>query len=594
MSDQSTTHYIEAAVESGSKLIPSDVSGRNFWKDDRAVRELLSLYVPPAELAHFEPHLDSLGAIAGGRLNELAILADRNPPVLHSRDKFGRNHDWVEYHPAYREMEKIAWSDFGMGAMSHRAGVFDWPGPVSPLIKYTFTYLFVQAEFGIMCPISGSDTAAHALAEHADDALKARLANMLSQDMGELIKMTQFMTEKAGGSDLGTNTLKAVQEEGVWRLYGEKWFCSHVDADYALVLARPDGAVAGTRGLAAFAVPRHLDDGSRNRLRIVRLKDKLGTKSMATGEVMFEGALAYLVGDVNNGIKVAVAPVNLSRLSHGVRAAAMMRRCLNEAIQVANSRVAFKSKLIDLPLMRRSLMKLMVPTEQALSTYLFVAATMQQAHADGLQSSASALLRIVTALFKFRACRDNIRVATGAMEVRGGLGYIEEWINERLVRDAHIGVLWEGTSNINGIDIITRAVRKENGDGALGSALREKLAHAGIPAGLRTALSAAVDKSLTFARWIADRSDLEQHARTASSLLYHATSATLLAWEGAELGQQGGDARRLLLAWMVLRHRLAQHDPCDLGAEAQEQRAISLLLPGTPVSLQDACAALAG
>src|SRR5581483_155989 len=205
-------------------------------------------------------------------------------------------------------------------------------------------------------------------------------------------------------------------------LYGEKWFCSHADADVALMLARPAGAPAGTKGLALFALPRRLEDGSRNSYRIVRLKDKLGTRSMASGEIRLEGAVAYPVGRLDQGLKQMMDQVNLSRLSHGVRAAAMMRRCVNEALAAAKARVAFGKAVIEHPLLRRQLMKLIVPAEQALSMAMCAAAEMSEADAGSAQAADA--LRILTPLVKFRACRDNVTVATGAMEVRGGNGYI--------------------------------------------------------------------------------------------------------------------------------------------------------------------------
>ena len=161
--------------------------------------------------------------------------------------------------------------------------------------------------------------------------------------------------------------------------------------------------------------------------------------------------------------------VNLSRLSHGVRAAAMMRRCVNEAMVCARSRVAFGKTIIEYPLLRRQLLKIAVPSEQSLSMFLFAASAMDRANAGS--KDAESLLRILTPLLKFRACRDNIPVATGAMEVRGGNGYIEEWVHARLIRDAHVGVLWEGTSNINALDIVTRAIGKSRAHRTLRAAL---------------------------------------------------------------------------------------------------------------------------
>jgi len=365
-----------------SDPIAPDCRGLNFYKLDPGLNQLLAIYLEPGLRHRLDPHFDRLGALAGGRLDELAVIADKHPPVLHARDRCGRDEDWIDYHPAYREMERIAFGDFQFHAMSHRGGVLGLEAPLPPVAKYVLQYLFVQGEFGLMCPISVTDTSIHLIRKYGSEELKARLLpRMLSADLATLWKGTQFMTEKAGGSDVGAIDTVARREDGAWRLYGEKWFCSHTDADIALLLARPQGASAGTRGLALFAMPRRLEDGGRNRYRIVRLKDKLGTRSMASGEIRLEGALADPVGVVENGFKQMLDQVNLSRLSHGVRAAAMMRRCLNEALRAAGGRTTFGRRVIDHPLMRRQLMKLMVPTEQALSMVFLAADAMEGADA---------------------------------------------------------------------------------------------------------------------------------------------------------------------------------------------------------------------
>src|SRR5712671_2825469 len=393
-----------------------------------------------------------------------------------------------------------------------------------------------------MCPISVTDTSIHLIRKFADAELKEYLLpKMLSADMAALWKGTQFMTERAGGSDVGAIETVARLQDGAWRLYGDKWFCSHADADVALLLARPEGAPAGTKGLALFALPRRLKDGSRNAYRIVRLKDKLGTRSMASGEITLEGALAYLVGRPDQGFKQMMEQVNLSRLSHGVRAAAMMRRCVNEAMTCARTRQAFGKTIIDYPLLRRQLLKIALPTEQSLSMFLFAAHAMDRANAGN--KAEEGILRILTPLLKFRACRDNIPVATGAMEVRGGNGYIEEWVQPRLVRDAHIGVLWEGTSNINALDIVTRAVGKSGAHRRLAAALSELLDEATpIPVPFRDRLRRTLERAIGFAEQVAAEPGLEAQARLAASGLYHITSAVLLGWEAS---RPGADARRV-------------------------------------------------
>ena len=585
----------------GAHHIAPDVHGQNFYAIDRQFQDLMSLYMEPGLRAAMTPHFDRLGALAGGRLDELAMIADRNVPVLHPRDRFGRDEDWIDYHPAYREMEKIAFDDFGMHAMSHRAGVLGMTEPAHPLVKYAFTYLYVQAEFGLMCPISMSDTSNFTMKTHASPELKRLLMDrLLSQDPAHMMQGAQLMTEKAGGSDVGALETEAervgVGADGIerWKIYGQKWFCSHADADLALILARPRGAAPGTQGLGMFALPRRLEDGSRNSYRIVRLKDKLGTRSMASGEIVLEGATAYLVGDVTRGFKQMMSQVNLSRLSHGVRAAAMMRRCLNEAMAAARGRRAFGKPTSEYPLLRRQLMKIMLPTEQALSMYAFSADAMGRAEGHGgkgADKDAANLLRVLTPVYKFRACRDNIPVASQTLEVRGGIGYIEEWATARLVRDAQIGTLWEGTSNMNALDVVQRAVGKSGGHKTLSAALKARYEpSSALPGQYKGLLGATLDRVEHFAEAVASDPRHEKRSRMAAGALYHATTAALLAWEGATLGAQGGDARRLLLSRLVIEHRLAPQDPLSLNESSWEQEAMDLLLDDAPVPLAKAVA----
>ncbi|MFV0297328.1 MAG: acyl-CoA dehydrogenase family protein [Hyphomicrobiaceae bacterium] len=582
MNDAVRTPRPPEQINASGTPLALDCHGWNFWAADRGVQDLARLYLDADSLNHLMAHFDRMGELAGGRLDTLSRLADRHGPVVHPRDQFGRDEDWIEYHPAYREMEQIAFGDFQFHAMAHRPGVLGMDRPLPAVAKYIFQYLFVQSEFGLMCPISVTDTSTHLIRRYGSEDLKAYLLpRMLASDTASLWKGTQFMTEKTGGSEVGNIETTARREDGIWRLTGGQWFCSHADADVALMLARPEGAQAGTSGLALFACPRHLEDGSRNSYRIVRLKDKLGTRSMASGEIHFENAKAYLVGDVTKGLKQMMDQVNLSRLSHCVRAAAMMRRCLNEALAASRSRVAFGKLTIQHPLMRRQLMKLMVPTEQALTISMLAASAMDQ-DASG-DNAAAALLRILTPLGKFRACRDNIQVATGAMEVRGGNGYIEEWVNARLVRDAHIGVLWEGTSNVNAIDVVRRAVGKAGAEEALDATLQRKLEEAGaLPAAFVARLDGLRKRTLAFARQVARAPENERHARLAASALYNITSAVLMAWEGS---RPGCDARRAILSRFVVEHRLQPTDPLSGGDDGWEAEAIDVLLGDAPVSL---------
>jgi len=562
----------------GADWVAPDCHGENFYHLDPGFKALLEHYMAPDLHAHMEPYLERLGALAGGRLDALSREADAHPPQLHYRDRYGRDEDWIEYHPSYREMERIAYEDFALNRMTHRPGAFGWPEKMGALTKYAIQYLFVQSEFGLMCPINATDTSAFLVGRYASEEVRERyLPRMTAERYEDILTGAQFMTERSGGSDVGNIEVEARFDGKDWRIHGDKWFCSTTDGGLIMLLARIEGAPGGSRGLSLFAVPRVLEDGSRNEYSIVRLKRKLGSLSMASGEVSFHGAVAYLLGEECHGLKNMLDMVNLSRLSHGVRGAAMMRRCLNESMAVARTRVAFGERIVNHPLMRRQLMKMMVPTEQALSAVMFTASVMEKA--DAGDERAERTLRILTPLIKGRICRDNVKVATAAMEARGGNGYIEEWVNPRLVRDAHLGVIWEGTSSIVALDVTRRAIAKVRAHEALGESLHEALEDAdGLPGQYHGELSAMIDQAVRFAEEVAGAPERETFSRQASNALYHATTAVLLAREGAMMGRESGDASRLVLSRLVLEHRLRPRDPMSLDKLDLEKVAAELLL----------------
>lgn len=568
-------------------LLAPDTSGMNFYRADPALTDLLQLHLTEPLFRHIEPHLDRLGALAGGHLDECARLADRHTPVLHQRDRFGRDTQWIEYHPAYRELEKAAFGEFGIHAMSVRTGILGWPDKYPVVAKHAFTFLFNQAEFGLGCPINVTDGCAKLLANFGSDALKAKYLDGLTQtDMSKLTQGGQFMTEKEGGSDVGTLTTLAVPEGDHWRLTGEKWFCSNADAEVVMLLARPEGAGPGTRGVGLFLMPRRLDDGSQNHYRIVRLKDKLGTRSMASGEIKLEGAIAYAVGKLDRGFVQMAEMVNSSRLSNGVKSTALMRRAHHDAMTVARNRVVFGQRIIDLPLARRQLMKIGLATEQALSMSFLTADALDRAEA-GSQDAAT-LLRILTPTLKFRATRDARKVCGDALEMRGGIGYIEEFATARLLRDAHLGSIWEGTGNIVAIDALKRAVGRHGAEAALAADLHARLDDsANVPQAWRSRLHDLTDRAVGFAREVADRMDNEGDARRGTSLLYHVASAVALAWEGGRIHEMRGDARRLLLSRMVIDHRVSSGDPFQLTENAAQRSMTGHLLGERAVGMAE-------
>ena len=301
--------------------------------------------------------------------------------------------------------------------------------------------------------------------------------------MTALKQGAMFLTEKQGGSDVGlTLTVAKLRQKNstsedalqpAWELWGDKWFCSNVSADIILTLARPENAPGGTRGLGLFLVPRTLDDGMRNAYTIHRLKDKLGTRSLATGEVTLHGAQAYQVGNVERGCVQMTEMINLTRIWAAIGSLAAMRRSYLEALVHTRSRVAFGRPLAEHPLMRRQLVDLLIEVEGCAALVFETAAVLERVDRHGAEEDRR-LLRILTPLCKYYIPKRGEYVTLEALEMRGGNGYVEDWVHPRLLRDAIVNVIWEGSSNVIVLDV-ARAIAREGVDAALFKSLHQRL-----------------------------------------------------------------------------------------------------------------------
>lgn len=546
-----------------------DASGLNFYEADPNLALALRLRLPEEWLARGEPWLREAGEVAGGELDRLAREADRNPPRLIQYGARGDRVNEIEYHPSYRAMERICFGRFALAALSHRP-VPGFPSPAPHVLKYALSYLLVQSEFGLFCPINMTDSLARVLRRFGDARQRASHVPRLTEtDLDRLHQGAMFMTERTGGSDVGaTETIARRAADGGWTLHGDKWFCSNVSADLILTLARPEGAAAGTRGLGLFLVPRTLPGGTRNRYQINRLKEKLGTRDMATGEVTLAGAHAELVGDPARGFVQMMEMVNSSRLSNAMRAAALTRRAYIESLVHARGRLAFGQPLADLPLMRETLLELLLDAEGALACVLHAAAIFDTA--DSGDAGARALLRVLTPLAKFSLCKRARWTAGEAMEVRGGNGYVEEWVNARLLRDAHLGSIWEGSSNVIALDVL-RAIERDAADATLFADVEARLAAVSDPDVRRAAT--LLDRELTRLRRIverlraADRPEQEAAISNLAERLNRLWTAALLIEEadaqasrtpqpGVTRSLPNGGYRKLLVAAEYLRRRV--------------------------------------
>ena len=463
-----------------SNLMP-DTEGVNFYSADPDLSFLLKRHLFDEDYERAQLILAHLGSVASREMDELAAEANRQGPVLVQYDKKGQRIDEVVFHPAYHELERIAYEDFAIAACSHHEGALGWPGRVPQPVKFALGYLGMQAEAGVFCPVSMTDALARVLERYGSESLRRRfLPGLTALTMAELQQGAMFLTEKQGGSDVGLTTTVAKPRIAVgdgfqpeWELWGEKWFCSNVSAEIILTLARPEGAPPGTRGLGLFLVPRTLEDGTRNAYTINRLKDKLGTRSLATGEVTLQGTQAYQVGALDRGFVQMTEMINLTRIWAAIGSLAAMRRSYLEAVVHTRGRIAFGRPLADHPLMRRQLVDLLVEIEGCAALAFETAAILERVDRHGVEEDRR-LLRIMTPLCKYYIPKRSEHVTLEALEMRGGNGYVEDWVNPRLLRDTIVNVIWEGSSNVIVLDV-ARAVRREGAASALFGMLHQRL-----------------------------------------------------------------------------------------------------------------------
>ncbi|MGW0479418.1 acyl-CoA dehydrogenase family protein [Nonomuraea sp. NPDC003214] len=415
-------------------------AGRNWWRCDPALRLLVRRHLGDG-YAWAEPHLDRLGALMGGLIAECAEETDRNPPRLEKYDAWGRDISEVVMPPSFHTARRALLADnFTSPAFAEQARAH---GADPAALAAAWTYLLDQADIGMGCALgTGGDMVVSLAERHAPDDVKERVRRIFADGhySGEA---AQMFTERTGGSDLAALEATAVPDGDAWVLTGLKWFASNANGSAFVVLARHEDTVS------PFLVLWERRDGSRNGVRIRRLKDKLGTRSVASAEVEFTGAEAFLLAGPGSGsgLGTMMKLTNASRLGVAMMGAGLARRALVEALCYTSAREAFGRPLIDQPLMRRKLAELIVETEAAQALVF-----------DG---HVGPRLRLAPALIKLRAARLGLTAASDAVEAHGGNGYIEQWPVARLLRDAQVNPIWEGGDNILCLDV-RRAMLREN------------------------------------------------------------------------------------------------------------------------------------
>ncbi|MFI0448999.1 acyl-CoA dehydrogenase family protein [Actinomadura sp. 6N118] len=540
-------------------------AGLNWYTCDPSLRFLMRRYLGDEGLAWAEPRLEALGELMGGRVAAWAEETDRNPPRLEKYDRWGRDISEVVMPPSFEaarsELVATSFTRPEFFAEARAAGVDPAPMAVA------WSYLLDQADIGMACALgTGGDMVVGLSELFAPEDVKARVRELFSAGMfsGEA---AQMLTERSGGSDLGALESTATRDGDAWRLNGFKWFASNANGSAFVVLAKPEGAEDGVRGVAPFLILRERRDGSRNGIRIRRLKDKLGTRSVASGEIEFTDAEAFLLAPESGGQGLAPGAggqgdgkglARMMELTNGARLGISMmglgcaRRSLVEALCYARAREAFGAPLYEQPLMRRKLAELIVETE-AVQAMVF----------DGYLGRPR--LRIGAPLIKLRAARLGVTAASDAIEIHGGNGYIEQWPVARILRDAQVNPIWEGGDNILCLDV-RRAMLREQAHEPFFERLEQAVHHA--PGGDDATISLVNERIGHLREAVKRWQSLD--AETAEARLFPLAQYMADVYAAALLVEQDGD-RKALIARLYARNHLADRGPLrDIDAPAED------------------------
>lgn len=442
------------------------ISGQdNFFSADPNLAYHVQRFLPPNLQEWAMMQLSVFGGQVAGPIDERAAFTDaEGKPKLRKYNRLGEDISEIVTNDGYK---KTVAEVYGAGIVGHLYHpVIELGTTVPYMYSYFMGYLLSQSEPGFYCPVTLTMSAAYLVHTFGDERLKKTyLTGLTSLQYETLYEGATWLTERQGGSDVGANRTVAVKvqaEENVYHLTGEKFFSSNAGAMVATVLARVDDQKQGTKGLGLFLVPWLKPNGEKNRIFVRRLKDKLGVNAVPSAEVILEGAEGYLIGKAENGFKYMAEALNISRVCNAIASIGIMRRAFYEAIYYAENRTAFGVGLTEYPMVREMLISLLMDVEVSSSAVFHMIEYFDKVMKETALPEERVMSRVLTPLIKYRTGEEAVEAAHTAIEIHGGNGYIEEYVTPRLLRDAQVTTVWEGTSNILALDLL-RVMEKEKG-----------------------------------------------------------------------------------------------------------------------------------
>lgn len=430
----------------------------NFYLEDPHIQNLVKKYVDEDMYEWANQELSEFGQLCATEIDERAVHTDREgQPRLIKYNRFGEDISEIWVNDGYKKTVEQTYNKGIVGFIHKNIPALGIKGDY----KYSFFqgYLLSQAEPGFYCPVTLSMATAYLLDRYANEEIRAKfLPHVLSTGEEELYEGATFLTERQGGSDVGANETIAVKiDDRMYQIHGEKYFASNAGmCGVAMVLARTKEGTSGTKGLSLFAVPWKKEDGTLNGISIRRMKDKLGVRAVPSAEVEFNGAEAYLVGEASKGFYYMMEALNLSRVCNAIASIGIMRRAFIEARNYALYRQAFGKRLVEYPMVKETLTNMAVKQEIETSSVFYLVGLFNRVMSkEGLSSEQEGILnRLYIALLKKESAEQAIHFSHEAIEMHGGNGFIEDFVLPRLLRDAQVLTVWEGTANILGLEVL--------------------------------------------------------------------------------------------------------------------------------------------
>jgi alkylation response protein AidB-like acyl-CoA dehydrogenase len=427
----------------------------NQFDDDAFLQAYLARRVPKDVWADVAAQLRQVGALAGGELYRDLLEQHRAEPTLTSWDAWGKRIDRIDVTPLWHKAQRLA-AEKGLVATAYEKKY----GAASRLVQFALVYLLDPSTGVYACPLAMTDGAAKTLSVSGNKQLiEHAVPRLTSRDPAQAWTSGQWMTERTGGSDVAISETSARADGDAFRLYGTKWFTSATTSQMALTLARPEGAGAGGKGLALFYLETRLSDGSMNGIMVNRLKDKLGTRMVPTAELTLDGARAVPVVGLSDGIRNITPMLSVTRTWNAIAAVGGMRRGMALSLDYAKKRVAFGAPLAEKPLHAGTLSQVRAETLGAFVLAFRAAELLGREECGEITEDEAALLRMLTPLAKLCTGKQAVAVASEVLESFGGAGYVEDTGLPRLLRDAQVLPIWEGTTNVLSLDVIRALAR---------------------------------------------------------------------------------------------------------------------------------------